>query len=269
MKTFLTTAATALILGTSAYAETDKGAFSEMTFDSAINLNASEVIGKRVYASEAQIENETTATNGTTEWDDIGEINEIVLTRDGSTESVIVGVGGFLGMGEKDVVVSMDQLKFVSDGEDNDDYFIVINASTAGIQDAPAYEKRTEANADAATQTTAMDTADNSVLDEPKNQREGYMEVSSDELNTEDLTGTHVYGSNDEDVGEISELLVTENGKLDRAIIDVGGFLGMGEKPVAVTMDELEFLRDDNGNDLRVYINTTEDALESLPEYEG
>jgi hypothetical protein len=74
---------------------------------------------------------------------------------------------------------------------------------------------------------------------------------------------------NDEDVGEIGELLVTANGKLDRAVIDVGGFLGLGEREVAVSLSALTILRMDDGDDVRVYIDTSQEALEQLPVYEG
>ncbi|MGJ8624705.1 MAG: PRC-barrel domain-containing protein [Yoonia sp.] len=275
MKTFFTTTAAALVLGTTAYADAHTGAFSDTTFDSAINLNASEVIGMRVYASEADILGETVTIDGQTEWDDIGEINEILLTRSGEVQSVIVGVGGFLGIGEKDVSVAMDQLQFVTEEGELDDYFIVINASTVGIEEAPAYEAY-ETGTPMSDRPEDMDTemetdmdASESALATPMNERDGFMTVSSDDLNTEDLTGARVYGSNDEDVGEISELLVTDEGKLDRAIIDVGGFIGLGEKSVAVAMDELQFLREDDGDDIRVYIDATQDALEAMPEYEG
>lgn len=43
----------------------------------------------------------------------IGEIEEVVLSRDGKIEAVVVGVGGFLGMGEHDVALKYDQVKFV------------------------------------------------------------------------------------------------------------------------------------------------------------
>ena len=107
MRNFLATTATALFIGTSAYADGHTSAFSDMTFDTATNLNASELIGMRVYASEADIEGNMMTAGDEADWDDIGEINEIILTRNGTVQSVIVGVGGFLGMGEKDVAVNM------------------------------------------------------------------------------------------------------------------------------------------------------------------
>jgi hypothetical protein len=45
----------------------------------------------------------------------IGDINEILMTPDGKVAGVILGVGGFLGMGEHDVLVKLEQLKFVNE----------------------------------------------------------------------------------------------------------------------------------------------------------
>jgi sporulation protein YlmC with PRC-barrel domain len=45
----------------------------------------------------------------------IGDINEILLAGDGKVAGVVVGVGGYLGMGEHDVLVTLDQIKFVNE----------------------------------------------------------------------------------------------------------------------------------------------------------
>lgn len=42
----------------------------------------------------------------------LGEINELIVNRSGQIAGAVIGVGGFLGMGEHDVMVSMDKLKF-------------------------------------------------------------------------------------------------------------------------------------------------------------
>ena len=43
----------------------------------------------------------------------------------------------------------------------------------------------------------------------------------------------------------------------------------MGEKPVAVTWDELQVLKQSDGDDFRIYIDSNKEALEALPEYQG
>lgn len=57
--------------------------------------------------------------------------------------------------------------------------------------------------------------------------------VANAELSSEQLIGTRVYGPGLEDVGEISDVLLTQDGQVTAYIVDVGGFLGLGEKPVA------------------------------------
>jgi sporulation protein YlmC with PRC-barrel domain len=45
----------------------------------------------------------------------LGDVNEIILDKNGKVSAVVIGVGGFLGMGEHDIAVSMDKLKFVEE----------------------------------------------------------------------------------------------------------------------------------------------------------
>ncbi|WP_341863672.1 PRC-barrel domain-containing protein [Gymnodinialimonas sp. 57CJ19] len=282
MKRFLITTAAASVMATGAFADAHSGPFSGEAFNAETNLNASEVIGARVYVTE----NETgpfVTDDGEQEWDDIGEINEIILTRDGDVQSVIVGVGGFLGIGERDVAVNMDQIQFVSDGEDSDEYFLVVNAAVADVEQAPEYERTAmamggdeemhsdmdaDADMDEDADMMTMDDPDRPRMAQPAIERDGYETVGRDDLTTEDLTGARVYGSGDEDVGEVSELLLSDDGTLERAVLDIGGFLGLGEHSIAVTFDELQIVRGEGG-DVRVYIDSTQEALEAQPAYEG
>src|SRR5829696_4442119 len=48
------------------------------------------------------------------------------------------------------------------------------------------------------------------------------------------LTGLTVYNNNDERVGDINELIIGKDGKIESVVLGVGGFLGMGEHDVAV-----------------------------------
>ena len=45
----------------------------------------------------------------------LGDINEVLIDHSGKVAGVVVGVGGFIGMGEHDVLVSMDKIKFVNE----------------------------------------------------------------------------------------------------------------------------------------------------------
>lgn len=80
---------------------------------------------------------------------------------------------------------------------------------------------------------------------------------------TEDvLVGAPIYGSDDETVGTISHLHGA--GAATQVVIDVGGFLGIGAKPVLISIDQLNLMRDQAGH---VHGRTlwTEQQLHDLP----
>jgi PRC-barrel domain len=79
------------------------------------------------------------------------------------------------------------------------------------------------------------------------------------------MMGMRVYGPNEEDVGEVSELVLDADGKPAQVIVDVGGFLGIGEKPVAIDVTALQIMQATGGGELRAYVPMTQDELESLP----
>lgn len=55
-----------------------------------------------------------------------------------------------------------------------------------------------------------------------------------------DLNGKSVYGADGENIGSISDVLVSQDGSVNAVIIGVGGFLGIGQKDVAVQMSALQ-----------------------------
>ncbi|EAQ01164.1 hypothetical protein OB2597_03709 [Pseudooceanicola batsensis HTCC2597] len=409
-------------------------------------IRASDFIGMRIYA--AADAGETTEAEGAREnWEDVGEVNDVIMDRDGQVQSVLVDIGGFLGIGERQVAVTLDEVQFVSDNstEDGQDFFLVLNADPATLEEAPAYgmdnqsagagmntgaeAERTEQTAEAgnmdenqsgdqmatadtgATSQTASqdsdmaandaedmaedtgedvaqatDSAEESIEDGAEemaqagenagetmeegaedvavatenagesveegaedmaqsaenaadeagqelaeagdaaeaeaeqmasedaatdgqsdarltatdtemagteadqtagtmdgDQTAGNMDggfagtadgtfpgtpVENTYLTADNLDGARVYDANDEWVGEISELIVTEEGEITDAIIDVGGFLGIGEKPVALKLSDLQILRQDGSDDVRIYTAMAEEELESMPEFQ-
>jgi hypothetical protein len=72
----------------------------------------------------------------------IGEIMDVLVSRDGKVNALIVGVGGFLGAGEKDVAVSFDAVKPIK--KDNATY-LTMNTTKKELKAAPGlrYDKQT------------------------------------------------------------------------------------------------------------------------------
>jgi sporulation protein YlmC with PRC-barrel domain len=150
-KPFLTAALLgAAILGSSAYAQTDRPtaatgptATTATSSDQKMMLKdkwrASKLMGLDVY-NEAN--------------EKLGDINELILDKDGRVSAVVIGVGGFLGMGEHDIAVTMDKLKFKEDA--------VRTTSTT-----PATtERRDSATTGAATTTTTTTTRETSAAND-------------------------------------------------------------------------------------------------------
>ena len=66
----------------------------------------------------------------------------------------------------------------------------------------------------------------------------------SGQWRTSQLEGLAVYNANNERIGEINEMLVDSGGKIQAAVIGVGGFLGIGERDVAVPFEHLKFVNE-------------------------
>jgi sporulation protein YlmC with PRC-barrel domain len=74
-----------------------------------------------------------------------------------------------------------------------------------------------------------------------------------------------VYDLGGNKIGEIADVLVNHDGKNTAALIGVGGFIGVGEKYVAVPFDAIRFWKKDNS--WVAIMNTTKEALKNAPGY--
>lgn len=82
-----------------------------------------------------------------------------------------------------------------------------------------------------------------------------------------DLLGASVYSNNDETVGNIDDLIVNLDGSVEGIVIGVGGFLGLGEKQVAIQMSNLSVMQEEGGQP-RLVSNANKADLEAAPEFE-
>lgn len=81
------------------------------------------------------------------------------------------------------------------------------------------------------------------------------------------LIGQTVYSSADESVGEINDLVVDKDKGAVVAVIGVGGFLGIGEKNVAVNLDQITTAMQEN-NAVKLTISATREQLEAAPAFD-
>ncbi|HEY7248578.1 MAG TPA: PRC-barrel domain-containing protein [Xanthobacteraceae bacterium] len=68
----------------------------------------------------------------------IGEIMDVLVDRSGKAAALIIGVGGFLGAGEKDVAVPFDAVHTTKKG--NNDFYLVMNANKDELKNAKGFK---------------------------------------------------------------------------------------------------------------------------------
>ncbi|MER9936844.1 PRC-barrel domain-containing protein [Mesorhizobium sp. M0088] len=245
---------------------------------------ATNIIGEDVY-------------NGTgDDAQNIGDVNDIVLTKQGKAESLVIGVGGFLGLGAKNVTYDFSKAQWA---EKNGDRWLVAQTTKEELQAQPDFDRKaydpapatTASNEPAATapaavpsdttapavapadksaEAPAATTPDASAPDQTQTaaiDKSTLTEMPVGEIRADDLKGTTVYGANDARVGEIGDVVLAPDNKTDAVIVDVGGFLGVGEKEVAVGMDNLKFMTDKDGNKY-LYTTFTKEQLEAQTAYD-
>ena len=79
-----------------------------------------------------------------------------------------------------------------------------------------------------------------------------------------ELIGKTLVGADDQQVGEINDVVVSDDGKLNSVLINVGGFLGIGDKTVAIPADTIE-VQDDKV----IARDLTKEAAENMSEYKA
>ena len=246
---------------------------SEGYTNSDSDILVTKLLGQKVYTSSAD------------DAEEIGTINDMVVTSGLGLSAVVIGVGGFLGAGAKDVAVNFDQLEWAA-REDGTRRW-VLGATAETLLAAPAFiwadsventgepaltpdeeeAQLVDGDPNAAPVDPALttDQPDRPVITTPLD-RSGFADFDETGLTAEELRGIGVYGINDEQIGTIGDIITNADGSFDAVIVDVGGFLGLGAKPVAVGFDNLAFSADTSCNRY-LFLNTSREQLEVQTEY--
>lgn len=273
MKTLLISTALAASLAMPALAQ-DARVSPFQTEAMGPSVAASDLIGARIYASEMAVDADSYAgvQDG---WNDIGEVNDIILGRDGSVDAVLVDIGGFLGIGERQVAVDMAALRFVQDdATDADDWFLVLQADRGTLDTAPEWPMPgAETRADATHGMENVPVVNEAIGDQAEGapetsttRTEGYAAIAPEALTAEQLTGASVHDATDASIATVSDLVLTSEGQVTDVVLDVGGFLGIGAKSVAIPMERLTIAMRDGG-DVTLWVDMSREELEALPDH--
>lgn len=324
MKHFIATSAIALLVSAPALAQTatndaqmtdetmTTATFVEAAHES--DILASEIMDAAVFAHD---EGAMTSATDTTDMralrmieadereglEEIGNVADVLVDQDGTIRGVVIGVGGFLGIGEREVALGLDRLSFARDADDPESVMILARVDADMLEEAPEFDRSAFEDRMAMTgtqddatgmglaerDTAAQDMDRDETMAEtqpaheageeqwrqgremftaPEFEREGFQRAEADAFSVDELLGANVYDVNDENVGNVDDVMASGNGEMEYVVMDIGGFLGIGAHTVALGLDEVTILHDGADN-LRIYVDASEDALRNMPEYEG
>ncbi len=85
--------------------------------------------------------------------------------------------------------------------------------------------------------------------------------IQTDEIRASKMIGSAVYDVQNRKIGSVSDLVLNKDGKVDAVVIDVGSFLGMGGKDVAVLPSDI---KTDNN---RLTLDRTKEQLQQMASY--
>jgi sporulation protein YlmC with PRC-barrel domain len=206
--------------------------------------------------------------------DTIGEIKSVYIGPDGKVDSFIVGVGGILGMGQREVRLAWSDLR-VSDNSEK----VVLNITKDELKAKPEYKYSNAgwrgqvfsekgpwtagdpnriARERAASERMSADR--NTISTTSTGDFNVYGEISGNAF-----IGTNVRNQSNEIVGKVEDVYIDDRGAIKTVVVAVGGFLGMATKDVAVRWSDIGRSRD--GKSLVLTTNWTRDSLTAMPEY--
>jgi sporulation protein YlmC with PRC-barrel domain len=210
----------------------------------------------------------------------IGQITSIYI---GPDPRVMVGVGGFLGLGEREVRIAWSDLHVENYGEK-----VMVNMTRDELKARPEYkygdtswrgqvfsDKGPWPVADPDRSASAADRMPNNGVaiggKTASDRNSGAATASTGDFNAAGemsgaaLIGATIQNENQETVGKVRDIYVDGDGAIRKVVVSVGGFLGMGAKDVAVNWSDIRFSRDDKS----VVLTTswTRDSLKGMPDY--
>jgi len=214
----------------------------------------------------------------------IGKIESVYVTSDGKVDSVLVSVGGFLGIGDREVKLGWNDLQVMDNGEK-----VVVNMTKDELKAMAPYEYKdnslrgkvfgdrgvwtADRHASADTSSTArppVATTTPATTPAPAAPAGTAMESTGDfnahgDISANAVIGAKIRNTNKDTVGSVQDLYVDGSGNIQTVVVSVGGFLGVGSKDVAVKWSDLKQSRD--GKSLVLTTDLSKDALQAMADY--
>jgi hypothetical protein len=175
-----------------------------------------------------------------------------------------------------EIAVEVGSFRIFSDINAPDMLFAVVDAPWEELQQAPMIERQLAMGGTGPAAAAPVDepglrgwTMGRQPMAAPGVAVDGFQAVPVAEVPLDDLVGAPVYGTEMEQIGSIGDVMLGPDGQAEYVLVDVGGFLGIGTRQVAIGFEEMTVLHDEGWDDLQVHVGATREAVEDLPEYEA
>ncbi len=201
----------------------------------------------------------------------LGKIEDIVVHPGGQTAYAVLSFGGWLGMGEKLFAMPWTVLRTVEPDTAKEDSkrSLVLLLDKQRLEAAPGFDKKnwpTMANPDWAKDVDAFYV--NGANTDAKKPVPASARTPGLVWRVSELKGTDVETPTGENLGEIEELAIDVDGRVSYVALSVGGFLGTGERIVAVPWDSMKYAVDEDDKDeMVITLASTKAQLEQAPQF--
>jgi sporulation protein YlmC with PRC-barrel domain len=189
----------------------------------------------------------------------VGEIKSIHLDVNGRADAVMVGVGGFLGIAEREVKLGWRDLRIANNVE-----FVSTHLSKEQIKALPEYLYKDPTYRGMVFGEMGIWMPGHDNLAHNATVSTGDFNVDG-QISANAVIGATVRNTNKETVGKVVDAYLDDKGSVRLLVVSVGGFLGVGSKNVAVKWSDIKFTRD--GKSLVLLTDWTKDSLKAMPDY--
>jgi sporulation protein YlmC with PRC-barrel domain len=201
--------------------------------------------------------------------DTVGEIDSVMVDPKGKVKAVVLDVSGWL-QSEKLISVAWSDLHTNEDGTITSHLMKDEAKAAADFKYADETRRRrvlTENgdiyadNSNTADTNTNMDTSsggDGTLMGTPVRNPDG-------SVNASQLVGVDIKDTNGDKIGEVGDVVIGSSGKLEGVLVDVGGFLGMGEHHVLLNWKDIKL--EGKGDDVTATVAATKESLKAMPEF--
>lgn len=202
----------------------------------------------------------------------LGQIEDMVFYPNGKVAYVVMSTGGVLGVGDKlhavpyGLIADQARSAAIADRDDQDE--IILSIDKERLKAAPGFDK---SNWPSSANTTVFDDVDRfyererSALGRPveASARTAGMLI----FRASELDGKNVENPQGEKLGDIKHVVIDpSNGRIVYVALSVGGFLGMGDRVVAVPWEAIKTMRTDDDKE-KLVLDASKDHLKAAPEY--